>query len=399
MSAFSIEQVNALHEAGKFNDASSMCIEMIKAGQNVQEAYILFARSYLFMMMPVNLKDHQDGFLNAVSGAVKLADTPEEVFEIEARCCEFVEMWQGHVTRKILANFAANPTAEQWQAYINTWAEFPKLKLYVNMTVCGLQKVKDMCAAGNYENMGAFAKVYRPDRTPLFTDADRHTLEFQFATSGFERARNYFQANCDTVGDYAINVAKQTIMSLAMLDLAFSTSLKDKELAPQERLRRLIGRSELKYMELAAVVGPIGNQTSIYTNPETRTKMLGELRQLYQEIQNLDPSFVIPMLPSSQPMLAQQQSSGGGCYVATCVYGSYDCPQVWTLRRFRDDTLASTWYGRLFIRTYYAVSPTLVKWFGNTNWFRTFWKGKLDRMVSRLAENGVENTPYEDKAW
>ena len=30
----------------------------------------------------------------------------------------------------------------------------------------------------------------------------------------------------------------------------------------------------------------------------------------------------------------------GGCYVATAVYGSYDCPQVWTLRRYRDDILA-----------------------------------------------------------
>ncbi len=28
-----------------------------------------------------------------------------------------------------------------------------------------------------------------------------------------------------------------------------------------------------------------------------------------------------------------------GCYIATCVYGSYDCPEVWTLRRFRDDVL------------------------------------------------------------
>ncbi|NLX93020.1 MAG: hypothetical protein GXZ02_03995, partial [Clostridiales bacterium] len=39
----------------------------------------------------------------------------------------------------------------------------------------------------------------------------------------------------------------------------------------------------------------------------------------------------------------------GGCYVATAVYGSYDCPQVWTLRRYRDYTLAETWYGRAFI--------------------------------------------------
>ena len=95
----------------------------------------------------------------------------------------------------------------------------------------------------------------------------------------------------------------------------------------------------------------------------------------------------------------QQTANKSGCYVATCVYGSYDCPQVWTLRRYRDDTLGSTWYGRLFIRTYYAISPTLVKWFGKTNWFKKLWKGKLDRMVTKLQSNGVEDTPYEDKNW
>jgi len=89
----------------------------------------------------------------------------------------------------------------------------------------------------------------------------------------------------------------------------------------------------------------------------------------------------------------------GGCYVATAVYGSYDCPEVWTLRRYRDDTLASTWYGRAFIRTYYAISPTLVKWFGHTSWFKKLWKGKLDKMVKKLNGEGVENTPYNDKQW
>ena len=88
-----------------------------------------------------------------------------------------------------------------------------------------------------------------------------------------------------------------------------------------------------------------------------------------------------------------------GCYVATCVYGSYNCPQVWTLRRFRDNILAETWYGRAFIRTYYAVSPTLVKWFGGTSWFKKMWRGKLDRMVNKLQKQGVESTPYQDKNW
>ena len=94
-----------------------------------------------------------------------------------------------------------------------------------------------------------------------------------------------------------------------------------------------------------------------------------------------------------------EQAPRAGCYVATCVYGSYDCPQVWTLRRFRDYTLAETWYGRAFIRIYYALSPTAVKWFGQTAWFKKFWKGKLDRLVYRLQNQGVEATPYQDRAW
>lgn len=92
-------------------------------------------------------------------------------------------------------------------------------------------------------------------------------------------------------------------------------------------------------------------------------------------------------------------SSSGGCYVATAVYGSYDCPQVWTLRRYRDYTLAASWCGRAFIRIYYAISPTLVKWFGKTKWFKNICKQKLDKMVMKLNANGVDNTPYNDINW
>lgn len=89
-------------------------------------------------------------------------------------------------------------------------------------------------------------------------------------------------------------------------------------------------------------------------------------------------------------------NSNQGCYVATCVYGSYDCPQVWTLRRFRDYSLSKTFFGRTFIRLYYAVSPTIVKWFGHTQWFKKMWKGTLDKMVRSLNAKGVEDTPYKD---
>lgn len=126
-----------------------------------------------------------------------------------------------------------------------------------------------------------------------------------------------------------------------------------------------------------------------------RHEIINNMINYHNEIKKLDSTHNVP----TKDEIEEANPKAGGCYVATCVYGSYNCPQVWTLRRFRDNTLGSTWYGRLFIRVYYAVSPTLVKWFGNTNWFKKLWRGKLDRMVRNLQSKGVEDTPYEDKQW
>lgn len=138
--------------------------------------------------------------------------------------------------------------------------------------------------------------------------------------------------------------------------------------------------------------------------------MLSLLEKYIEKIQRYEPEyffqsshFTLQQLKKDATNERFNSTNGyyktGGCYVATAVYGSYDCPQVWTLRRYRDYTLAETWYGRAFIRTYYAVSPTLVKWFGHTKWFKKIWKGKLDRMVAKLQSKGVESTPYEDRNW
>lgn len=91
-----------------------------------------------------------------------------------------------------------------------------------------------------------------------------------------------------------------------------------------------------------------------------------------------------------------QNQRRGGCYIATAVYGSYDCPEVWVLRRYRDYKLRKTIFGRVFIKTYYSISPILVKLFGKTKWFQKIWRNKLDKMVCSLKEEGFEDTPYSD---
>ncbi|MBQ9196051.1 MAG: hypothetical protein IJ157_02315 [Clostridia bacterium] len=93
---------------------------------------------------------------------------------------------------------------------------------------------------------------------------------------------------------------------------------------------------------------------------------------------------------------SRRNAKNNPCYVATAVYGSYDCPEVWTLRRFRDNTLKHTWYGRTFIKVYYEISPHFVKCFGHTKWFNTLFRGILNKIVANLNNDGVLNTPYND---
>ena len=106
-----------------------------------------------------------------------------------------------------------------------------------------------------------------------------------------------------------------------------------------------------------------------------------------------------PVQPPVQKPLAYapKQPAKKGCYVATCVYGSYDCPEVWVLRRCRDNTLDNHFLGRMFIKVYYLFSPTLVKVFGKKRWFLCGCKAMLNTIVSALQKKGVENTPYDDK--
>ena len=73
-----------------------------------------------------------------------------------------------------------------------------------------------------------------------------------------------------------------------------------------------------------------------------------------------------------------------GCYIATAVYGSYDAPEVMTLRRFRDETLKNSAFGRWFIRTYYRLSPPVAEKLKNARRVNAFVRSILDKWVERL---------------
>ncbi len=81
-----------------------------------------------------------------------------------------------------------------------------------------------------------------------------------------------------------------------------------------------------------------------------------------------------------------KQTTSGGCYIATCVYGSYNSPEVMILRKYRDNKLSKTISGRAFIKIYYKLSPILVKCFGKNKWFKIFWRKRLDKIIKNILK-------------
>jgi len=87
----------------------------------------------------------------------------------------------------------------------------------------------------------------------------------------------------------------------------------------------------------------------------------------------------IVSISSQLGTVAQQQSKG--CYVATMAYGDYDHSQVIILRRYRDDVLANNFFGRIFIRVYYATSPYLVTVLTNKKNMNAIIRQLLDQWI------------------
>lgn len=86
--------------------------------------------------------------------------------------------------------------------------------------------------------------------------------------------------------------------------------------------------------------------------------------------------------------LLSKHQKRAACYIATAVYGSYDSPEVWVLRRFRDQRLTRSRTGRTAVAVYYAFSPLLVRALGGRKWFTTVGRHVLDGLVARLQGAG-----------
>ncbi len=95
--------------------------------------------------------------------------------------------------------------------------------------------------------------------------------------------------------------------------------------------------------------------------------------------------------PKNAPAITEQSDTPAntgkkkeGCYIATAVYGSYDAPEVRILRKYRDEVLQNSFWGRVFIKTYYKLSPPIANQLKNARRLNGVVRKVLDIWVTDL---------------
>lgn len=148
--------------------------------------------------------------------------------------------------------------------------------------------------------------------------------------------------------------------------------------------RKFVLESALYYCRKAKNAVLMSSESQwIFEEIDSRENSLNNLLELYSNSSNRNSN--------------SSNKTTGPCYIATAVYGSYDCPEVWTLRRFRDEVLYRTSLGKTFIKTYYRISPGLVKKYGDCKPLKNIAKVILDNFVKKLNDKGINDSYYVDK--
>ncbi len=75
------------------------------------------------------------------------------------------------------------------------------------------------------------------------------------------------------------------------------------------------------------------------------------------------------------------------CFIATAAFGSKIEPEVVMLRKFRDQKLQQYFLGRLFIKTYYRISPYIAKFISDKPHIRALVRAALQPLIISISRS------------
>ena len=349
------------YEADNKQEAETYCNKIIEIEPTNYQAWLLKGRAAGWQSSIANLRIEEavHCFSNAIENAPE-----DKLEEVKKTAVDEVSNLTMALMKMSCDNFAQLPSKTNAENILNAVIIMRKTTIDL-LLKCGASATDttiQMATMINNSAMDAWNNVIYSE----YCGPEGHPSVYDLATL-FERV-----SYCRALLEEAIDLSD------------------DDDQADIQRYKNLISITTTEMNSFSYTISSGGWVKDRTLDDNEKQKRIDMIMGWHQKIKEIDPNYQIPSRPRPQ---------SGACYVATAVYGSYDCPQVWTLRRYRDYKLAGTWYGRTFIRIYYAISPTLVKYFGDTEGFKRICKGRLDKMTNKLQEKGYLNTPYEDKEW
>lgn len=79
-----------------------------------------------------------------------------------------------------------------------------------------------------------------------------------------------------------------------------------------------------------------------------------------------------------------------GCYIATVCYGDFNSTEVVLFRKYRDEVLYKKFFGRIFIRIYYFLSPTIANYLKDKRILNSIIRLHfLDKIYQKLTKRYV----------
>lgn len=171
-----------------------------------------------------------------------------------------------------------------------------------------------------------------------------------------------------------------------------------------------VGRNSSEYIRISSDIVTVaqGMIVQVVNNEQNKINNRYNIPPSYDEIKNLDSCFeqALDALRMLQPFAKTpelerqynknydtihslksttgQQIRSEGCYIATMAYGSYHHPQVIHLRDFRDEVLAKSQAGLLFIRAYYFLSPKLIEILGHKPTLNKIIRKSLNLFINQI---------------
>lgn len=89
-------------------------------------------------------------------------------------------------------------------------------------------------------------------------------------------------------------------------------------------------------------------------------------------------------LPSAAKTPVDNSST---CFIATACYRDIFSDEVIFFRWYRDNKLSNSYWGRLFIKVYYKISPSLYRFLFDNRFYSNIIKSVLDKIYISLSKN------------